>query len=75
MKRRISISKSHSNTTVIWNPGAELAAKMADMSADDWKQMVCIETANALENAITLNPGAAHTMTAIIEVGQAFTGY
>lgn len=69
MKRRISISKSHSNTTVIWNPGAELTAKMADMSEGAWKQMVCIETANALENAITLSPGAVHTMTAKIEVG------
>lgn len=68
MKRSISVSKSHSNTTVIWNPGAELTAKMADMSASAWKQMVCIETANALENAITLSPGAAHTMTAKIEV-------
>lgn len=68
MKRRISISKSHSNTTVVWNPGAELTAKMADMSADAWKQMVCIETANALENAIILSPGAVHTMTTKIEV-------
>ncbi len=68
MKRRISISKSHSNTTVIWNPGAELTAKMTDMSEGAWKQMVCIETANALENAITLSPGAVHTMTAKIEV-------
>ncbi len=68
MKRSISVSKSHSKTTVVWNPGAELTAKMADMSAEAWKQMVCIETANALENAITLKPGAVHTMTAKIEV-------
>ncbi len=68
MKRGISISKSHSNTTLIWNPGAELTAKMADMSEDAWKQMVCIETANALENAIILSPGAVHAMTAKIEV-------
>ncbi|MBP9092210.1 D-hexose-6-phosphate mutarotase [bacterium] len=66
--RRITVSKSHSNTTVIWNPGAELTAKMTDMSPEGWKQMVCIEAANALENAITLGPGEKHTMTAHIEV-------
>lgn len=70
LNRRITISKKHSNSTVIWNPGAELTAKMADMSPEGWKQMVCIETANALENAISLGPGEQHTMTAHIKVEQ-----
>ena len=68
INRRITVSKNHSNSTVVWNPGAELSAKMADMSPAGWKQMVCIETANALENAITLGPGEQHTMTAHIKV-------
>ena len=29
---------------------------------------VCVETANAKENAVTLKPGATHVMTARIEV-------
>lgn len=68
LNRRITVSKSHSNTTVIWNPGAELTAKMADMNPEGWKKMVCIETANALENSITLGPGEQHSMTAQITV-------
>lgn len=69
LKRYITISKSHSNSTVIWSPGAELTTKMADMAPEGWQQMVCIETANALENTITLGPGEQHTMTAHIKVG------
>jgi hypothetical protein len=30
--------------------------------------MICIETANAADHAITLPPGATHTMTAAIAV-------
>ena len=61
-KRRITIEKTGSNTTVVWNPYTELA------DLDNWRGMICIETANAAENAITLEPGATHTMTAHISV-------
>jgi glucose-6-phosphate 1-epimerase len=63
-KRRITVDKSHSNTTVVWNPWKELTAKLADMAPDGWLTMTCIETANAAENAVTLEPGAHHTMEA-----------
>ncbi|MBP6744596.1 D-hexose-6-phosphate mutarotase [bacterium] len=74
LNRRLTVSKSHSNTTVIWNPGAELSAKMADLSPQGWKHMVCIETANALENSITLGPGEQHSMTAHIKVDEEQNG-
>ncbi|CAN5498022.1 D-hexose-6-phosphate mutarotase [soil metagenome] len=68
LKRQIEVSKSNSQTTVVWNPGANLTAKMADMEPDGWQKMVCIEAANALENAITLAPGAQHTMSSQVVV-------
>ena len=68
MQRQIEVRKGNSLTTVIWNPGAELTAKMADMEAQGWRKMVCIEAANALENAITLAGGSSHTMTCEIRV-------
>lgn len=68
LKRKIIVSKAHSRTTVVWNPWIELTAKLADMSPDGWMRMVCIETANALENAVTLGPGEKHTMSARIVV-------
>jgi glucose-6-phosphate 1-epimerase len=68
LKRRISVTKSNSKTTVIWNPWSELCAKLSDMAPNGWLEMTCIETANAAENRITLAPGAHHTMEAHIFV-------
>lgn len=68
LQRRITVAKANSLTTVIWNPWVELTAKLADMSPDGWRQMTCIETANAGENAVTLHPREAHVMEADISV-------
>jgi glucose-6-phosphate 1-epimerase len=43
--------------TVVWNPGAALAATMADMDADGWRRMLCVEAA-AVDPVIVLEPGA-----------------
>src|SRR5258708_4371522 len=66
--RRIIIEKSGSDSTVIWNPWIEKTKGMSDMEADGWKQMLCVETANAAENAILLAPGASHKLAATIRV-------
>lgn len=71
LQRRITISKQNSRTTVIWNPWTELTSKMADMSPDGWTRMVCIETANALEDAVILAAGERHTMSARITASDA----
>jgi glucose-6-phosphate 1-epimerase len=64
-QRRIRISKSHSNTTVIWTPWAEKAHKTEDMGGgDEWRHMICIETANAMDNMVVINPKRTHVMTA-----------
>lgn len=67
-KRRIVVAKNGSNSTVVWNPWQEFNAKMADMEPDAWLHMTCIETANVGENAVTLQPGATHTMRADISI-------
>jgi glucose-6-phosphate 1-epimerase len=69
--RRIVVAKSGSNSTVIWNPWQEFTANMADMQPDAWLHMTAIETANVGENAITLAPGATHTMRADISIDPA----
>jgi glucose-6-phosphate 1-epimerase len=68
--RRITIEKNGSASTVIWNPWSEKSKDMSDMEADGWKQMLCVETANAADNAVALAPGASHTLTAKIRVEQ-----
>jgi D-hexose-6-phosphate mutarotase len=69
LKRRITVEKSGSQTTVLWNPWVAKAAAMTDFGHEEWPQMLCIETANAGANAITLAPGKAHAMRAVITVG------
>jgi len=66
--RRIRVEKSGSDSTVIWNPWIEKTAGMSDMAAEGWQEMVCVETANAAENAIYLAPGVSHKLTATIRV-------
>jgi glucose-6-phosphate 1-epimerase len=66
--RRITIEKTGSLSTVVWNPWIAKTATMADMAPDEWPGMVCIETANAAENAVHLGPGESHTMTVRISI-------
>ena len=64
LHRVIRIAKSHSNSTVIWNPWADKAAQMSDMGAEnEWRTMICVETANALENSVVISPNKTHTMS------------
>lgn len=64
--RRITVEKTDSLTTVVWNPWIAKAKAMPDFGDDEWTGMLCIETANALENSIMLPPGSSHTMGARI---------
>ena len=67
-KRRIIVEKSGSDSTVVWNPWVEKTKGMSDMAPDDWKSMICIETANAADNAVTLAAGASHQLMTKIRV-------
>jgi D-hexose-6-phosphate mutarotase len=60
--RRIHINKIGSQSTVVWNPWSERAAQMGDLGQDGWKHFVCVESGNALENAVTVSKGKSHTM-------------
>jgi len=66
--RVISVEKEGSNATVVWNPWIEKNRSMADMAPDDWQTMLCVETANALDNAVELPGGGVHIMGTTISV-------
>jgi glucose-6-phosphate 1-epimerase len=68
LNRKIVIEKSGSSSTVMWNPFGEKAKTMTDLGAEDWKNFLCIEATNALENAVTLARGASHTIRETIKV-------
>ncbi|MBO3143699.1 D-hexose-6-phosphate mutarotase [Dermatophilus congolensis] len=62
--RAITLTKSGSASTVIWNPWQTKAAALPDFGDDEWTHMVCFETANALAKAVQLPAGGSHTMRA-----------
>ena len=62
------IAKDHSRNTVVWNPWIAKAKAMADFGDDEWPEMICVETCNVGANAVALNPGQTHAMTARISV-------
>ena len=65
LNRKIRIGKSGSSTTVVWTPGPEKARLMGDMGTEhEWRTMICVENANALENSVVVNPNHTHTLTA-----------
>jgi len=66
--RRIVVEKSGSESTVVWNPWIGKAEAMSDMGPGEWQQMICVESANAADNAVPLAPAAVHKMTASIRV-------
>jgi glucose-6-phosphate 1-epimerase len=67
-KRRVTVAKTGSNTTVIWNPWESGAAKLPDMDPTEWHEFIAIETVNSAANAETLAPGATHVMRANVSI-------
>jgi len=53
--------------TVVWNPGAELAAGMSDLGPGEYRRFVCIEAAQVLE-PVRLDPGASWSGAQILTV-------
>ncbi len=64
LNRSIGVLKEGSKATVVWNPWADKAARLGDFGDDGYLDMVCMETANAAHNAVTVLPGQTHRMTA-----------
>jgi glucose-6-phosphate 1-epimerase len=68
LNRQINITSTGSKTAIVWNPWSEIAAKMADLGDADYKHFVCVETANAANEIITVAAGAEYRMGATIGV-------
>jgi len=63
LQRRIHISKSGSLSTVVWTPWTAKADRMGDLGQPEgWREMVCVESANAIENTVKVAAGTRHTL-------------
>jgi len=68
LHRALRTEKENSATTIVWNPWQQGAASIADLGADEWQQMTCVEAGNILGSAISLAPGETHTMRATLSI-------
>ena len=66
--RKIRIAKRGSDATVVWNPWIAKAKAMPDFGDDEWPAMVCVETAAANENRLTLAARSTHTLEATYSI-------
>lgn len=62
-QRRIAIDREGAASTIVWNPWAEKSAAMADLGADMWRGMICVETGNVADNQVRLAANSEHAMT------------
>jgi len=70
-KRRIRIAKSGSKSNIVWNPWIEKSAKMGDFGSDTgYRGMVCVESANAASNQVTVLPGETHSLRVVYSTEQ-----
>ena len=68
LKRNIVIIKCGSNSTVVWNPWLETASKMGDLGVDGYSKMLCVESANAADDIVTIDAGKSHHLWVQYEV-------
>lgn len=63
LKRRIRIETQGSRSAVLWNPWIAKAQRLSQFADDAWQRMVCIETANVMDDMVVLEPQASHTLS------------
>jgi glucose-6-phosphate 1-epimerase len=68
LARALRIEQSPAARTVLWNPWTARAAAMPDLHEDGWREFVCVEAACCGDAAVTLSPGASHTLSQRVTV-------
>ena len=64
LNREVTIDSIGSKTTVVWNPWVDISEKSADLEDDSYRRFICIETANAAEDTIEIEPNESFTIEA-----------
>lgn len=66
--RRVLVEKANSRTTVVWNPWIEKARAMPDCDDDEFRDFVCVETTNAVDDVYEVAPGGEHRLSLAISL-------
>ncbi len=67
MKRSIRMEQRQLHQIFVWNPGEEKAMQNSEI-LDAWKNFLCVEHVNCLNEALLLEPGQIHESTLVLSV-------
>ena len=70
LNRNIVIIKCGSHSTVVWNPWQQTADRMGDLGNEGYKKMLCVESSNAADDVVVIEPGHQHQLWVKYEVQQ-----
>lgn len=59
----ITVAGAGSSSTVIWNPWVEKSRRLGHFPEEGYREMLCIETANAGPDRRILEPGETHSLS------------
>ena len=68
LERRIHINTSGNKTAVVWNPWSDICAQMADLEDNAYQQFICVETTNAADDTVDIEPGGEYVLSAEYKV-------
>lgn len=66
--RKILVERFGSESAVVWNPWIEKSKNMADFGDEEYRNMLCIEAANAGGDIRVLGPRAKHELSTRISL-------
>ncbi|WP_415881281.1 D-hexose-6-phosphate mutarotase [Neptuniibacter sp. QD34_54] len=58
MRRQILMSADNLPDMVVWNPWIDKSKRLSHFADNDYENMVCLENASVLDNAVELAPGS-----------------
>lgn len=64
--RALQLASTGSQSVVVWNPWIDKSRQLSQFSPIDYKQMVCVETANVMDDVVTLAPDESHRIELVI---------
>ncbi|MEA3640148.1 MAG: D-hexose-6-phosphate mutarotase [Lamprobacter sp.] len=68
--RQVAIEREGSRSAVVWNPWIEQSRAMGDFGDDEYLRMICVETTNAAEDAVTIGAGEHYQLSSSYRLHQ-----